>query len=149
MMTGRERWASRLGLILAMAGNAIGLGNFLRFPSVAARNGGGAFMIPYFCALFLVGIPLMWVEWSMGRLGGRLGSGTTPRIFSHLWHSRWARYVGGRVCGAPCFAAHVVLLPTRNTGEQIPKVRRVYPRELSHIRSSAVAGVNLFNDGAH
>ncbi|MEE9217708.1 MAG: sodium-dependent transporter [Acidobacteriota bacterium] len=95
MKAGREIWASRVGLILAMAGNAIGLGNFLRFPSVAARNGGGAFMIPYFCALFLVGIPLMWVEWSMGRLGGRLGSGTTPRIFSHLWHSRWARYLGG------------------------------------------------------
>jgi SNF family Na+-dependent transporter len=84
-----------MGLILAMAGNAVGLGNFLRFPSVAARNGGGAFMIPYFCALFLVGIPLMWVEWGMGRLGGKLGSGTTPRIFQHLWPSRLARYVGG------------------------------------------------------
>ena len=45
---GRDRWASRVGLILAMAGNAIGLGNFLRFPVKAAANGGGAFMIPYF-----------------------------------------------------------------------------------------------------
>ena len=47
-----------MGLILAMAGNAIGLGNFLRFPVKAAANGGGAFMIPYFCALFLLGIGL-------------------------------------------------------------------------------------------
>ncbi len=37
----RERWATRIGLVLAMAGNAIGLGNFLRFPAKAAQNGGG------------------------------------------------------------------------------------------------------------
>ncbi|HYP00767.1 MAG TPA: hypothetical protein VER76_11300, partial [Pyrinomonadaceae bacterium] len=37
----REGWASQLGLVLAMAGNAVGLGNFLRFPALAARNGGG------------------------------------------------------------------------------------------------------------
>ncbi|MEK6569935.1 MAG: sodium:calcium symporter, partial [Bacteroidota bacterium] len=65
----REVWGTRIGLILAMAGNAIGLGNFLRFPVKAVQNGGGAFMIPYFCALLLLGIPLMWVEWSMGRMG--------------------------------------------------------------------------------
>lgn len=67
----QERWASRFGLVLAMAGNAIGLGNFLRFPRLAAQYGGGAFMIPYLIALLLLGIPLMWLEWSMGRMGGR------------------------------------------------------------------------------
>ncbi|MEJ2678993.1 MAG: hypothetical protein P8174_07965, partial [Gemmatimonadota bacterium] len=46
----REMWTSRIGLILAMAGNAVGLGNFLRFPRQAAVNGGGAFMITYFVA---------------------------------------------------------------------------------------------------
>jgi len=55
----REEWATRIGLILAMAGNAIGLGNFLRFPVQAAQNGGGAFMIPYFLSFVLLGIPLM------------------------------------------------------------------------------------------
>jgi SNF family Na+-dependent transporter len=95
MTHSREQWGTRIGLILAMAGNAVGLGNFLRFPSQAARNGGGAFMIPYFCALIFLGIPLMWMEWSLGRLGGRLGSGTCPRIFSHLCRRRWARYLGG------------------------------------------------------
>ena len=54
----RQRWSSRLGIILAVAGSAIGLGNFLRFPVQAAQNGGGAFMIPYFVALLLVGLPL-------------------------------------------------------------------------------------------
>ncbi|MDO9171474.1 MAG: hypothetical protein Q7W29_06550, partial [bacterium] len=49
----RAQWGTRIGLILAMAGNAIGLGNFLRFPRQAADNGGGAFMIPYFIALLL------------------------------------------------------------------------------------------------
>ncbi len=91
----REAWASRLGLILAMAGNAIGLGNFLRFPVQAARNGGGAFLIPYFVALLLLGIPLMWVEWAIGRHGGsRHGHGSTPGMFQALGRSRAIKYLG-------------------------------------------------------
>lgn len=91
---GRERWASRIGLILAMAGNAIGLGNFLRFPVKAAANGGGAFLIPYFCALIFLGIPLMWVEWTVGRLGGGHGHGTTPGMFALLWKNPVSKYLG-------------------------------------------------------
>jgi SNF family Na+-dependent transporter len=91
---GRERWATRIGLILAMAGNAIGLGNFLRFPAKAAANGGGAFMIPYFCALIFLGIPLMWVEWSLGRYGGVHGHGSTPGMFSLMWKNKIAKYIG-------------------------------------------------------
>ncbi|MBU3189816.1 sodium-dependent transporter [Clostridium bowmanii] len=72
----REEWGSKIGMILAMAGNSVGLGNFWRFPYQAAKNGGGAFMIPYVGALILIGIPLMLVEWMMGRLGGRYGHGT-------------------------------------------------------------------------
>ncbi|MBU3144225.1 sodium-dependent transporter [Clostridium sp. CF012] len=76
MVEKRENWGSKIGLILAMAGNAVGLGNFWRFPYQAAKYGGGAFMIPYVGALILIGIPLMLVEWMMGRLGGRYGHGT-------------------------------------------------------------------------
>ncbi|RUM31158.1 MAG: sodium:calcium symporter [Aquifex sp.] len=90
----REHWATRIGLILAMAGNAVGLGNFLRFPVQAAENGGGAFMIPYIIAFLLVGIPLMWVEWAMGRYGGAYGHGTTPSIFHLLWKNRFAKILG-------------------------------------------------------
>ncbi|MDV3103402.1 sodium-dependent transporter [Thermococcus waiotapuensis] len=72
----RDKWATKLGLILAMAGNAIGLGNFVRFPTQVAQNGGGAFMVPYFVALFFLGIPVMWIEWVAGRYGGRYGHGT-------------------------------------------------------------------------
>jgi NSS family neurotransmitter:Na+ symporter len=91
---GRMQWGSRIGLILAMAGNAIGLGNFLRFPVKAAANGGGAFMIPYFCALIFLGIPLMWVEWSIGRHGGVHGHGSTPGMLSLLWRHPVAKYLG-------------------------------------------------------
>ena len=91
----REAWATRIGLILAVAGNAVGLGNFLRFPVQCAGNGGGAFMIPYFIALLLLGIPLMWVEWAMGRYGGHHGHGTTPGMFQRLWRHPIAKYLGG------------------------------------------------------
>lgn len=91
----RERWGSKLGVILAVAGSAIGLGNFLRFPVQAAKNGGGAFMIPYFVALFLVGLPLMWIEWTIGRFGGGFGHSTAPGMFHTLWNkNRFIKYFG-------------------------------------------------------
>lgn len=90
----RDAWATKTGLILAMAGNAIGLGNFLRFPTQAAENGGGAFMIPYFIAFVLIGIPIMWMEWGMGRYGGSRGHGTTPAIFNLFWKSPVSRTLG-------------------------------------------------------
>ncbi|RKD33506.1 sodium-dependent transporter [Thermohalobacter berrensis] len=82
MSNQRENWGSKIGLILAMAGNAIGLGNFWRFPYQAASNGGGAFMIPYFAALIMIGIPIMLVEWNLGRYGGKYGHGTIgPMVY--------------------------------------------------------------------
>ncbi|MGB9771417.1 MAG: sodium-dependent transporter [Candidatus Kapaibacteriota bacterium] len=93
-MSNRERWATRIGLILAAAGNAVGLGNFLRFPVQAAQNGGGAFMIPYFIAFLLLGIPLMWVEWAIGRYGGKYGHGHLPGMFDVIWRNPIAKYIG-------------------------------------------------------
>ncbi len=90
----REQWGSRLGLILAMAGNAVGLGNFLRFPRQAVANGGGTFMIPYFVAFLLVGIPLMWIEWGIGRKGGQHGHGSLPGQLQVLWKHPIAKYLG-------------------------------------------------------
>lgn len=92
--TSHEAWGSRIGLILAMAGNAIGLGNFLRFPRQAAANGGGSFMITYFIALLLLGIPLMWIEWGIGRNGGRYRKGHTPGMFAAIWRHPAAKYAG-------------------------------------------------------
>ncbi len=91
----RQAWGTRLGIIMAVAGSAIGLGNFLRFPVQAASNGGGAFMIPYFISLFLLGIPLMWVEWTLGRYGGGFEHGTAPGIFHTMWQkNRFIKYFG-------------------------------------------------------
>lgn len=90
----RERWASKIGIVLAVAGSAIGLGNFLRFPAKAAANGGGAFMIPYLIALLLLGLPLMWIEWTTGRYGGAFGHRTAPGMFHSLWRHPAIKYFG-------------------------------------------------------
>ena len=90
----KEEWGSKLGVILAVAGSAVGLGNFLRFPGQAAQNGGGAFLIPYFCALFLLGIPIGWAEWAMGRYGGKKGFHSATMIMGAIGKGRVARYLG-------------------------------------------------------
>ena len=89
-----EQWKSRLGVVLAVAGSAVGLGNFLRFPGQAAANGGGAFMIPYFVALLIVGIPAAWVEWTMARYGGAKGLHSAPAIYGVIGRGRFWRYFG-------------------------------------------------------
>ena len=89
-----EQWGTRVGVILAVAGSAVGLGNFLRFPGQAAANGGGAFMIPYFCALLFLGIPIGWAEWTMGRYGGRKGLHSAPSILGVFGGGAVARYLG-------------------------------------------------------
>lgn len=94
-MSNKESWGSRVGLILAMAGNAVGLGNFLRFPVQAVQNGGGAFIIPYLVCFLIMGIPLLFIEWSMGRFGGRHGHHSTPFILDSMDPKRafW-KYIG-------------------------------------------------------
>ncbi|SMD44539.1 Na+-dependent transporter, SNF family [Aquiflexum balticum DSM 16537] len=90
----KEAWGTRLGLILAMAGNAVGLGNFLRFPVQAVQNGGGSFMIPYLVCFLLMGIPLLLIEWSSGRFGGKFNNHSTPYIMDGMGKARIWKYVG-------------------------------------------------------
>ena len=89
-----EQWGSKLGVILAASGSAVGLGNFLRFPGQAAANGGGAFLIPYLCALVFLGIPICWAEWAMGRYGGQKGFHSAPAILGVLGKGAFWRYAG-------------------------------------------------------
>lgn len=80
----REQWGSKLGFILAAIGSAIGLGNIWRFPYVAYANGGGAFLIPYFCAIFTAGIPLLILEYSIGHKF----KGSTPLAIARI-NKKW------------------------------------------------------------
>jgi SNF family Na+-dependent transporter len=89
-----QAWGSRVGLILAMAGNAVGLGNFLRFPVQAVQNGGGAFIIPYLICFLLMGIPLLYIEWASGRFGGKFGNHSTPYILDSMVKGRVLKYIG-------------------------------------------------------
>lgn len=107
----KESWNSRIGVILAVMGSAVGLGNFLRFPGQAAQNGGGLFMIPYLVAFLIVGIPLAWSEWALGRYGGSKGHNSAPGIFSSVLGGRRGSYVGmlGTVMPLLIYTYYVIL----------------------------------------
>lgn len=72
----KDTFSSKFGLIAATVGSAVGLGNVWRFPSLAQENGGGAFLLVYICCIFILGIPVMLAEFSLGRAGrsGSVGS---------------------------------------------------------------------------
>ena len=63
----RERLGSRLGFILLSAGCAIGVGNVWKFPWMAGQYGGGAFVLIYLIFLVIIGLPVMVMEFSLGR----------------------------------------------------------------------------------
>jgi len=91
-----DGWSSKLGVIMAVAGSAVGLGNFLRFPGLVAdkETGGGAFLIAYFISLLIVGLPVCWIEWTLGRFGGSCGYNSSAGIFHAVIGRPWGKYVG-------------------------------------------------------
>ena len=105
MANNRENWGSKLGVILAVAGSAVGLGNFLRFPVQAATAGGGAFIIPYLIAFVFLGIPLAWIEWTLGRYAGYHNYGTSPSTYHVIFQKKkkWAKYLGSLGLLPPIF----------------------------------------------
>ncbi len=86
----REHWKSSLGFILAAAGSAIGLGNVWRFPTMTGANGGGGFVLLYLLVVLAVGLPLMYVELSLGRAAQQGPVGAFKKISPH---SAW-RFLG-------------------------------------------------------
>jgi len=65
--SGENHWPNRMAFYLAAVGSAVGFGNIWRFPALAFRHGGGAFFIPYLMALFLIGLPILILEISLGQ----------------------------------------------------------------------------------
>jgi len=90
----RENWGTKRSVILAVIGSAVGLGNFLRFPGLAASFGGGAFLIPYLITVLILAIPLGWVEWAMGRYGGSKGFNSVPGIFLTFTKNQTGTWIG-------------------------------------------------------
>ncbi len=66
----KGKFASKIGVVAATVGSAIGLGNIWRFPAEAQSNGGAAFLVVYVACVFVLGIPVMLAELSLGRAGG-------------------------------------------------------------------------------
>lgn len=84
----RERLGSRLGFILISAGCAIGIGNVWRFPTVAGQNGGGLFVLIYLLFLVILGIPVMTMEFAMGRAAQKSPIKLYQQLEkpNHKWH---------------------------------------------------------------
>lgn len=90
-MQQREQWQSNVGFVLAAIGSAVGLGNIWRFSYLTYENGGGAFLVPYFIALLIVGIPVLILEMGIGHKAGA----ATPQAFASVdrrfaWIGWWS-----------------------------------------------------------
>ena len=92
-MSDRGSFASKMGIILATAGSAVGLGNVWRFPFMAGQNGGAAFIIVYFGCIMLLGIPGMVSEFIIGRRTQR-NAARAYRNFSRRRPWRFVGYLG-------------------------------------------------------
>lgn len=93
----RERFSSRLGFILISAGCAIGLGNVWRFPYVAGQYGGAAFVIIYLFFLVILGLPIMVMEFAVGRGSKRSAAMSFDRLEPE--GSKWHWYKYGAMAG--------------------------------------------------
>lgn len=86
----RANFASKIGMVLATAGSAVGLGNIWRFPVLTGQNGGAAFIIIYILCVILLGLPLMTAEFMIGRHAHT----NTAQAYKKLTRNRFWRQTG-------------------------------------------------------
>ena len=93
-MTEKQRFSSRWGTMLVMLGMAVGTGNIWRFPRVAATNGGGSFLFAWAVFLLLWSVPLILVEFAMGRETRRGPVGAFARLLGRgsAWMGAWVAF---------------------------------------------------------
>ncbi len=93
-MTEKQRFSSRWGTMLVMLGMAVGTGNIWRFPRVAATNGGGTFLFAWVVFLLLWSVPLILVEFAMGRETRRGPVGAFARLLGRgsAWMGAWVAF---------------------------------------------------------
>ena len=90
MTEARANFGSKIGIILATAGSAVGLGNVWRFPYMTGQNGGAAFIVLYLCCVLLLGIPCMISEFIIGRHG----ASNTARAYAKLSNGTPWKFIG-------------------------------------------------------
>ena len=97
-MQNRVGFGSKIGIILATAGSAVGLGNIWRFPTMAGQDGGSAFIILYLVCTLMLGIPGMIAEFIVGRHG----ASNALRAYSHITGKKWWGFIGamGVLCSS-------------------------------------------------
>lgn len=98
----RETFSSRLGFILAAAGAAVGLGNIWGFPTQAASNGGGAFLLVYLVLIFVVAFPMLVVEMAIGRYGQANPVDSMRSLASQPAAKKVGGFVGWVGLSVPC-----------------------------------------------
>ena len=137
-MNNRERFSSRLGFILISAGGAVGLGNVWRFPYITGQYGGAAFVLVYLIFLVLLGLPIMVMEFAVGRASQK----SAARSFHVLepagtkWHLQ----------GYACMAGNYLLMMFYTTvgGWMAAYIFKTLTGEFKGLDSDGVAAV--FND---
>ena len=92
-MEKRERLGSRLGFIMLSAGCAIGCGNVWKFPWMCGQNGGGSFMLLYILCLLVLGLPVMIMEFAVGRAA----QASEPAQMVLFFASDLASFVNGEI----------------------------------------------------
>ena len=105
----RETFGSRMGMLLAMAGSAIGLGNIWRFPYMMGKNGGAAFILIYVIMLVVLCLPVMVSEYLIGRRGASNPFSCFDRLAPG---SKW-RWIGFLAKGAKMYLVSKGVEPNR------------------------------------
>ena len=137
-MNNRERFSSRLGFILISAGCAVGLGNVWRFPYITGQYGGAAFVLVYLIFLVLLGLPIMVMEFSVGRASQK----SAARSFHVLEPAGTKWHLQGYACMAGNFL--LMMFYTTVGGWMAAYIFKTLTGEFKGLDSDGVAAV--FND---